>query len=148
MALEIACQHKARELRYKAPNISNAVAWILLSILFHTKYPDRVGVTFHIFLFPDLSISAVSEDALLARRWYKALDSSTLTTYTNTPLLIQLQKVAPIIKYKVVFNMLDKWEVLLTVILGSGSLHPALCEITMLIGTAEEVNYHLHNQER
>ena len=62
-----------------------------------------------------------------------ALDSSTLTTYSDTALLLQHQKVDPIIIWEAAGNMLDQWEVFLMVILGSSSSHPAMYEITMLI---------------
>ena len=106
---------------------------MLLSLLFHTEYPDGVRNTVNIFLFPNLFISTGLEVALVARRWYMALDSSTLTTYSDTALLLQHQKVDPIIIWEAAGNMLDQWEVFLMVILGSSSSHPAMYEITMLI---------------
>ena len=90
-----------------------------------------------IFFSPSLSLSAASEAALVARRWYTALYSSTLITYTDTTSLLQFQKVDTIIIWEAAVNMLDQWAVLLMVIIGEGILHPAVYYLTMLIDGSE-----------
>ena len=109
------------------------VAGLLIRLAFHTEDPDGVGGIVKNFLFPDLSLSAGSQVALAARQWDMALDSSTLTTYSDTASLLQRQKVAPIIGWETTVNMLEQWAVLLTVILGPDREHPAVYELTMLI---------------
>ena len=88
LALDIACQNKARELRYKAPRTSHIVDGLLMSLDFYTEDTDRVGDTVKIFLLPDLSLTEISEATLVARRWDTALDSSILMTFTNTVALL------------------------------------------------------------
>ena len=69
---------------------------LILNLIFHTEYPDGVGDTVKIFQLLDLSISKISEMALVARRWGTALDISTPNMYANTTYLLQRQKLAPI----------------------------------------------------
>ena len=52
VALEIACQQKALDIRYKYPRSSHTVAGMLLILSLHTEEPDEVGKIVHIFLFP------------------------------------------------------------------------------------------------
>ena len=112
------------------------VAGLLLSLFFTQKTLMRSG-TQSIFFSPSLSLSAASEAALVARRWYTALYSSTLITYTDTTSLLQCQKVDTIIIWEAAVNMLDQWAVLLMVILGEGILHPTVYYLTMLIDGSE-----------
>ena len=86
--IEVTCPHKAGEMSYKAPCISYAVVGLVLNLAFHIEDPDEAGYTVKNFLFPDLSLSASSEAALVARRWDTALDSSMLATYTYTTSLL------------------------------------------------------------
>ena len=53
----------------------------------------------NIFMFPDLSISAGTEAALVARRLDTALNSNTLTSYANTDVLMTKQRVSPIMEW-------------------------------------------------
>ena len=62
------------------------------------------------------------------------LDSSNLTNYADSASLLQHQKKDPIIGWEVVVNMLEQWEVVLMAILGLGRLHPAVYDITNMIG--------------
>ena len=48
-------------------------------------------------MFPNIYLYGGSEAALVAGIWDMALDISNLTTYADTALLLQLQKVAAII---------------------------------------------------
>ena len=97
VALDIDCQNKARELRYKATRISHIVAGLLLSLAFYTEDPDGIGNTATIFLLPGLYLLEISQSTLVARIWDTALDSSTFTSFVDTAALIQRKKVAPII---------------------------------------------------
>ena len=56
-AVEIVCVHKAHELHYNAPHISDVVVGLILNLDFHTEDTDRVGDTVQIFIFPNLSLS-------------------------------------------------------------------------------------------
>ena len=56
---------------------------MVMALAFHTKYPDRVGDTLNIFLFPDLSPSAGSEASLLTRKWYVILGGGDPKTLKN-----------------------------------------------------------------
>ena len=51
--------------------------------------------TINVFLFPDLSPSASSEAALLARRWDAILGGGNLTSFAHTILLLSKQRVEP-----------------------------------------------------
>ena len=90
---------KARSLRLKSPSITHTVAFLLLGLAFHTEYPDGVSYAVNIFMFPDLSISAGTEAALVARRLDTALNSNTLTSYANTDVLMTKQRVSPIMEW-------------------------------------------------
>ena len=72
---------------------------MVMALAVYTKDPDRVGDTLNIFLFPDLSPSAVSEAALLTRKWDVILEGGTLTSLADTSLLMGEQKVAPIAEW-------------------------------------------------
>ena len=93
----MACQNKAREMRYKAPRISHIISGLLLSLYLYTEDPERVGDKFNIFLFPEIYLSEISEATIVARRWDTALDSSNLIKFLDTANLLQRQKVTPII---------------------------------------------------
>ena len=97
VALEMACQNKAREMRYKAPRISHIISGLLLSLYLYTEDPERVGDKFNIFLFPEIYLSEISEATIVARRWDTTLESSNLMKFVDTANLIQIQKVTPII---------------------------------------------------
>ena len=143
VALEIACQYKAREMCYKTPRISHTMDGILLSLYFYTKYPDRVGYTVNIFLFPCLYQTASSEATLVDKRWDTSLDSISLMTFSDTSALLQIQKISSIIGWEAMVNMLDQREVSLQVVLGTASGHLSVYELSMLIESVEEVNAHL-----
>ena len=50
----------------------------------------------NIFLFPDLSPLTGSEAALITQKWDSILGGGTLTSFTDTILVMGKQKVAPI----------------------------------------------------
>ena len=133
VALEIACQQKAWDIRYKYPRSSHTVAGMLLILSLHTEEPDEVGKIVHIFLFPYFYLSAQLEYALVVRPWDTILDITTLITYTDTVSLLQYKKVDLIIRWEAAVNMLEQWAVFLTVIIILDSFHPVVYEITMLI---------------
>ena len=91
------CTKKAHGLRYKVTHISHVVTGLILNLTFNTEDPDGIRYTVEIFLFPDISLFTSSEAALVERWWDTSLDSSTLTTYSDTSDLLQHQKVAPIL---------------------------------------------------
>ena len=68
-AMEAACWCTADGLRFHPPRTPHAIAVMVMDLAFHTKDPDGVGDALNIFLFPDLSPSAGSEEALLTRKW-------------------------------------------------------------------------------
>ena len=92
-AIEIACLARVRALRRKAPKITHKVAVLLLSLAFHTGYPDRVSNAVNIFMFLDLSLEAGTKAVLVARRWDTALESNTLTSYADTAALMTKQRI-------------------------------------------------------
>ena len=83
-ALGISCRTSACVLQCKTPRVTHYVAVLLLGIHFHTKDPDYVKNTVNIFHFPDISLSAGSEAAMVTRIWNTALDSNTMTSYANS----------------------------------------------------------------
>ena len=69
--------------------MTHSVAVLLLGIHFQTEDPDCVNDTVNIFQFPDLSLSARSEASMVTRRWDKALDANTLTSYNDAAALMK-----------------------------------------------------------
>ena len=95
--IEITFIQKEQEMRFKPPQISHAVAGLILNLTFNTKDPDGFRDTVNILLFLKLSLSVSSEAALVIGWWDTEVYSSTLTTYTKTASLLHSQKVAPIV---------------------------------------------------
>ena len=95
---------------------------LLIILVFQTEDPYVVWYTVNIILLPELSLSDGSKAALVARRWGTALKISTLTTYSDFALLLQLQKVAPTIVWETVVKMLEQLTFFLMVILGTPRL--------------------------
>ena len=87
--MEAACWSTAESLRSCHPHIPHVVAVMVTGLAFHTKDPDRVEDTLNIFLCPDLSPLAGSEAALLTRKWGAILGGGTLTSFTDTSLLMR-----------------------------------------------------------
>ena len=99
--------------------ISHIVAGILLSLALYIEDPDRVRDTVNIFLFTDLSLSAISEATLVSRRWGTAPDSSPLVNFKEIASLLQRKNVDPVIGLQAAVIMLEKWKVFFEVILGT-----------------------------
>ena len=70
-------------------------------------------------------------------RWNMVLDRITLTTYADTSLLLQFQKVVPIIRWEAAVIMLEQWEVFLAVIMIPGSLQPVVYKLTIPVDGSE-----------
>ena len=68
-----------------------------MGLHFHTENPDCVNDTVHIFMFPDLSLSAGSEASMVTRRWDTALDVNTLTSYADAAALMKQQRILRIV---------------------------------------------------
>ena len=99
-----------------------------------------------IFLFLDLSLSAGSEAALVARRWYMALNISTLTMYTDTATRLHLQKINPVVGLEAAVSIMQQWVVFLTLIPGPETEHQTVYDITLLINVADEMSACLQAQ--
>ena len=104
-------------MRYKDTRISHAVTVLIINLAFFIEDPYGVGYTVDILLFPKLSLSAGSEAVLVAQRWYIALDSSTLTTYTDTASLLHPHNISPITGWESTVSMLEQWAVFFSVML-------------------------------
>ena len=120
------------------------VTWLLLILMLYAEDPDGVRYTVQNFLFPDLSLSAVLEEALAVRRWDTELDRISLTTYSGNDFLLQNQKVALIIGLEEAVRIMKQWEVFMIVLLGLVLVHLAVYEIIILIYMEEEVSARLH----
>ena len=145
-ALEISCHTNAGSLQLNPPNITHMVSVLLLGLAFHTEDPDRVSDAMNIFMLPDLSLAAGKEAALLAWQWDTAVESNTLTPYSNTAALMAKQRITPIFGWEGADKMLKQWLVLLDVILGPPKLHPAVHKLGVLLEATEEVNTCLREQ--
>ena len=124
-------------LRCKAPQVTYAVTLLLLGLQFFTKYPDCVNDTVNIFQFHDLSLSAGSEVSMVTRRWDTALDSNTMTSYADAAALKKQQRILPTVVSEVTEKMLEKWLVVVTVLLGPQERHPEVFELATLLAAAE-----------
>ena len=122
------------------------VAGLILSLAFHTEDPDGVEDTVNIFLFPDLSLSAISKAALVVRRWDTTLDIRTMVAYSDTASLLQHQEVELIIGWEAAVNILEQWVVFLTVIMVPGSSHHVVYEITMYVDASDKLNVFLRGK--
>ena len=76
--------------------IFHAVTVLVLGLAFYSEDPDGLGDAINIFLFPDLSLIASSKAELPARRWDNILGGSSLTSFSDTILLLAKQKVKPV----------------------------------------------------
>ena len=112
--MESACRLTADSLRFRLPRIPHAAAVMVMALTFHTKDPDGVGYAQNIFLIPYLSPSAGSEVALLTLEWYAILGGVTLTSFTDTNLLMGTQKFAPIAGWNKAASQLEDWAVFCT----------------------------------
>ena len=83
------------------------------------------GDALNIFLFPDFSPSAGSELVLLTRKWDAILGGGTLTSFADTIMLMEKQKVVPIAGWDKALPQLKAWAVICTVFLRYDGAHPA-----------------------
>ena len=142
-ALDIRCLAHARALQLKPPKITLMVALLLLGLAFYMEFTNGISDTVNIFMLPYLFQTAGKEEALLAQRWDTALESNTLTSYSDTAVLMTKQKIAPIVSWEGADNMIEQWLVLLDIILGPPELHPSVHGLSILVEAAEEVSTHL-----
>ena len=118
-----------------------------MALTFHTEDPDGVEDTLDIFLFPDLSLLSGSEAALLSRKWYTIFWGSTLTSFTDTSLLMGKKKVAPITAWDEVASQLEAWAVFCMVLLGDDGVHPTTYEMFLLLEEISRVRPRLRAQD-
>ena len=81
------------------------------------KTPNGVGDALNIFLLSNHSPLEGLEAALLTRKWDAILGGGTLTSFTDTSLLMGMQKVAPIAGWDETPFQLEAWAVFCTVFL-------------------------------
>ena len=119
------------------------MAVLLLGLHFFTKDPDCVNDTVNIFQFSDLSLSAGSEAFMVTRRWDMALDANTMTSYANAAALMKQQRIPPVVSWEAAAKMLEKWLVVVTVLLGPQYRHPEVFELATLLAADDELNSRL-----
>ena len=90
-------------------------------------------------MFPDLSLSTGSEASVVTRRWDKALDANTLTSYGDASELMKQQRIPPIVGWEAAAKILKQWLVVVTVLLGPQERHQAVFELATLLEAADEV---------
>ena len=117
-AFEIVCRESARALICKAPQVTHAVAVLLLGIHLFAEDPNYVNDTVNIFQFPDLSLSAGPEAYMVNGRWDTDLDTNTMISYANAAVLMKQQCIPPIFGWEATAKMLEQWLVVVTVLLG------------------------------
>ena len=132
-AMEAACRRTTDILRFRPPRIPHAVAVMMMALTFHTDDPDGVRGALNIFLFPDLSPSSGWEAALLTWKWDAILGGSTLTSFSDTSLLMGKQKVVPISGWDEASSQLRASDVFCTVFLGDDRFHPAMYKIFLFL---------------
>ena len=123
--LDIACLTWAWALRLKSPKSTHTFTVLLLGLAFYAEDPDRVRNAVKIFIFLDLSLAEGIEAALVVRRWDTALDSNTLTSYTDNATLMTKQRISPIMRWEGSSKMLKQWLVLIYVILAPPRAAPS-----------------------
>ena len=73
---------------------------MVVALVFHTEDPGGVGDALNILLFPDISLSAGSEAFLLTQKWDAIFGDGKLTSFEDTSLMTEKQKVAPIVGWE------------------------------------------------
>ena len=79
-------------------------------------------------------------------RWDTALDANTLTSYADAAALTKQQLILPIVGWEAEEKMLEKWLLVVTVLLGPQERHPEVFELATLLEAANEVNSRLRAQ--
>ena len=95
-AMEAACLRTAEQIRFLAPLIYHTIAVLILGLAFYSEDLDSMGDAINVLLFPDLSPSAGTEEALLARGWDAILRGGSLISFVDTSLLLAKQRVEPV----------------------------------------------------
>ena len=121
---------------------------MVMALTFNTKDPDGVGDALNIFLFPDLSPLAGLEAALLTWEWDAILGVGTLTSFTDTSLLMGNKKVAPIAGWDEALSQLEAWAVFCKVFLVANGVQPATYEMFLLLEETAGVRPRLRSQAR
>ena len=103
---KIACLVQAWDTHFKAPIIMNTVTFIILGLASLTEDTNIVINSINIFMFPDLSIVAESEAAMITSSWDTTLESNTLMSYANKAVIIMKQHIASIVGWGVSAKMI------------------------------------------
>ena len=74
---------------YKPPRVAHTVASLILILRFPVEGLYGVSNTLNIFLFPELSLSAVFKASMVDRMWDIYLDRNTLSAYADTLSFLQ-----------------------------------------------------------
>ena len=106
-----ACCWMAERMHFQVPIILHGVAFMVLDLALYTEYPDGMGGAVNIFIFLDLTPAAVSKAALLTRRWDDILGGGALMSFVDTSLLMEKQKVTPIMGWEAAAKQLETWGV-------------------------------------
>ena len=146
--MEAACRRTADGLRFCPPRIPYTVDVMVMTLTFHTKEPNQVGDVFNILLLPDLSPLVGLETEVLMRKWDTILGVGTLTSFTDTSLLMGKQKVSPIRGWDEAASQLEAWSVFCTVFLVNDGVHPATYDIFLLLEEKSGVSLKLRAQAR
>ena len=81
------------------------------ALAFHSKYPNIVWDTVHVFLFPDLYPAACYEATLLTRQGEAVFGGGTLTSFTGISLLLGRQNPTPLESWNKTASQIEVWEV-------------------------------------
>ena len=103
---KIACLVQAWDTHFKAPIIMNTVTFIILGLASLTEDTNIVINSINIFMFPDLSLVAESEAAMITSSWDKTLESNTLMSYVNKEVIIMKQHIESIVGWGVSVRMI------------------------------------------
>ena len=119
-----------------------------MALAFHTEDPDRAGDALNIFLFPELSPLVGLEAALLTRKWDTILGGGTLTSFSDTSMMMGKKKVAPITGCDNAASQLETLDVFCTVFLGDDNVHPATYKMFLLLEDTSGIIRRLMEQAR
>ena len=121
---------------------------MVMALAFHTEELYGVGDMLNIFLFPDLYPLMGLEAALLKQKLESILGGRTLTSFTDTSLLMGKHKVAPIAVWDKVKSQIEAWAVFFTLFLGDDKVHPATYNMFLLLQETPGVRPSLRAQAR
>ena len=92
-----------------------------------------MGYFINVFIFPNLSLLALSEAAMLARRWDSIVEGVAPTSFEDTSLLLAKQLVDRVTSWEASEKQLEAWGVFCHVFMGDAAVHPAKYEICTLV---------------